>query len=220
MIPAVTAVRLTGAAHRGELPLLVLGPPLGTSATAAWSETAARLTDAFDVVAWDLPGHGHNRSVPEDPFTLEDLAAGVLAVVDEILLHRDEVGGSFSCAGVGLGGAVALQLLLDVPGRVRDAVVVDTETYAADACSAGGPLAFDLRERLGGISAPVLAASGTQDVAELIRGHALPEPPDDRDDHLGALETHLRAALASGVTVAEVQGLLDGLAPPPRGGGE
>ncbi len=32
-VPSITAVRLTGAAHRAELPLLVLGPSLGTSAT-------------------------------------------------------------------------------------------------------------------------------------------------------------------------------------------
>ena len=70
MIPAITAVRLTGAQHRAELPLLVLGPSLGTSATALWSACATHLTDAFDVVAWDLPGHGHNRSVPEERFTM------------------------------------------------------------------------------------------------------------------------------------------------------
>ena len=30
--PSISAVRMTGAAHREELPLLVLGPSLGTSA--------------------------------------------------------------------------------------------------------------------------------------------------------------------------------------------
>ena len=54
--PSITAVRMTGARHRAELPLLVLGPSLGTSATTLWTACAAGLTDAFDVVAWDLPG--------------------------------------------------------------------------------------------------------------------------------------------------------------------
>ena len=40
---------------------------------------AAGLTDAFDVVAWDLPGHGHNRAGARGPFTVAELAAGVLA---------------------------------------------------------------------------------------------------------------------------------------------
>ena len=64
--------------HRAELPLLVLGPSLGTSARSLWGDCATHLTDAFDVLAWDLPGHGHNRSVPEEPFTMAELAAGVL----------------------------------------------------------------------------------------------------------------------------------------------
>ena len=126
MIPAITAVRLNGARNRAELPLLVLGPSLGTSATTLWSACAARLTDVFDVVAWDLPGHGHNRSVPEEPFTCAELASGVLEVVDTLLTERGEPGGSFAYAGDSVGGAVGLQLLLDVPDRVGSAVLLCT----------------------------------------------------------------------------------------------
>ena len=78
MTPGITAVRMTGARHRDELPLLVLGPSLGTSASTLWTDCARGLTDVFDVVAWDLPGHGHNRAVPDEPFTMAELAAGVL----------------------------------------------------------------------------------------------------------------------------------------------
>lgn len=126
MIPAVTAVRLSGARNRAELPLLVLGPSLGTSATTLWSACAAELGDTFDLVAWDLPGHGHNRAVPEESFTMAELAAGVLHVVDDLLAQRDEVGGPFYYAGDSAGGAVGLQLLLDAPDRVRAAVLVAT----------------------------------------------------------------------------------------------
>jgi 3-oxoadipate enol-lactonase / 4-carboxymuconolactone decarboxylase len=132
MIPAITAVRLTGARHRAELPLLVLGPSLGTSATTLWSACAADLTDVFDVVAWDLPGHGHNRSVPEEPFTMEELAAGVLEVVDTLLAERGESGGSFAYGGDSVGGGVGLQLLLDVPDRVESAVLLCTGARIGD----------------------------------------------------------------------------------------
>ena len=132
VIPAITAVRLTGARHRAELPLLVLGPSLGTSATALWSACATHLTDAFDVVAWDLPGHGHNRSVPEEPFTMGELAAGVLEVVDTLLEQRGETGGSFAYAGDSVGGAVGVQLMLDVPGRVGSAVLLCTGARIGD----------------------------------------------------------------------------------------
>lgn len=135
MTPAITAVRLTGAARRAELPLLVLGPSLGTSATALWSDCAAGLTDAFDVLAWDLPGHGHNRAVPEEPLTIADLARGVLAVVDDVLDHRGETGGRFLYAGNSVGGAVGLQLLLDEPTRVGGAVLLCTGAQLGDAAT-------------------------------------------------------------------------------------
>jgi len=134
--PAVTAVRMTGAAGRAELPLLVLGPSLGTSAAALWTGAAAGLTAHFDVLAWDLPGHGHNRSVPDEPVTMADLAAGVLAVVDEVQAQRDgpdyQPGAPFAYAGVSVGGCVGLQLLLDAPQRVSSAVLLCTGARIGD----------------------------------------------------------------------------------------
>ncbi len=100
MIPAVTAVRMTGAARRAELPLLVLGPSLGTSAQTLWGACASRLTQSFDVLAWDLPGHGHNRAVPDEPYSMADLAHGVLRVVDDVLLGRDGPDDAFFYAGM------------------------------------------------------------------------------------------------------------------------
>jgi len=133
--PSITAVRMSGAKHRAELPLLVLGPSLGTTAATLWTACAVHLTDAFDVLAWDLPGHGHNRSVPDEPFTMAELAAGVLAVVDDILVERGELGGSFSYAGDSIGGAVGLQLLLDAPDRVRNAALLCTGARLGDESS-------------------------------------------------------------------------------------
>jgi 3-oxoadipate enol-lactonase/4-carboxymuconolactone decarboxylase len=131
MIPTITAVRMTGVANRAELPLLVLGPSLGTSAATLWSACAAGLTDAFDVVAWDLPGHGHNRSVPEEPFTMAELATGVLRVVDDVLAGRDS-GGTFHYAGDSVGGTVGLQLMLDVPHRIESAALLCTGARIGD----------------------------------------------------------------------------------------
>jgi len=180
VIPSVTAVRMTGARHRAELPLLVLGPSLGTSATALWSAAAAGLTDAFDVVAWDLPGHGHNRSVPDEAFTVAELTAGVLHVVDDLLAERGDVGGGFSYAGDSVGGAVGLQLMLDAPGRVTSAVLLGTGAQIGDPTSwaerapaddtayaavCGALAAYDVRDRLAEIGVPVLAVAGAEDVA-------------------------------------------------------
>jgi 3-oxoadipate enol-lactonase/4-carboxymuconolactone decarboxylase len=137
-VPTITAVRLTGSANRAELPLLVLGPSLGTSAATLWTACAAGLTGAFDVVAWDLPGHGYNTTVPEDSFTMDELAQGVLRVLEEILEQRDQFGGSFAYAGDSVGGCVGLQLLLDHPGRVTEAVLLCTGAKIGDASTWAG----------------------------------------------------------------------------------
>jgi 3-oxoadipate enol-lactonase/4-carboxymuconolactone decarboxylase len=220
VIPSITVVRMTGARHRAELPLLVLGPSLGTSAATLWTACAAGLTDAFDVVAWDLPGHGHNRGVPEEPFTMAELAAGVLRVVDDVLTERGQPRGPFFYAGDSVGGAVGLRLMLDAPDRVVAAALLCTgaqiaseETWTermSQVASSGTPVmvsgsaerwfgpgfvereperasallhalsdtvdegyvqvcgalaTYDVRDRLGRISAPVLAIAGSADVA-------------------------------------------------------
>lgn len=106
-VPQLTAVRLTpGPPSPGPgsgRPLLVVGSSLGTSSV-LWAECARRLAEDFDVVAFDLPGHG--RSAPTDePFTVEELAAGVVALVESLGGPR-----TFHYAGVSLGGAVGLAL--------------------------------------------------------------------------------------------------------------
>ncbi|MFE7718551.1 4-carboxymuconolactone decarboxylase [Nocardia rhizosphaerihabitans] len=128
-IPTVTGVQLADSA---TLPLLVCGPSLGTSAVALWSATADLLGRDFHVVAWDLPGHGHNRAEVTAGFTMAELAEGVLAFVEGVLAERGEPGGSFTYAGDSVGGAVGLQLLLDRPGRISAAVLACTAARIGD----------------------------------------------------------------------------------------
>ncbi|NHC22907.1 alpha/beta fold hydrolase [Nocardioides sp. IC4_145] len=121
MTASLTAVRLGG---RPDRPLLVLGPSLGTSANSLWGECARHLARDFQVVAWDLPGHGTNRAAVEEPLTVAGLAGGVLDLVDTMSqgLHAP----SFHYAGDSVGGAVGLQLLLDAPHRVESAALLCT----------------------------------------------------------------------------------------------
>ncbi len=120
-VPRITGVELAGRPH---LPLLVVGPSLGTSSRTLWSTAAGLLGDVFHVVGWDLPGHGGG---PVDgPFTLAELAGGVLRYVDEVTAGRGEDKARFAYAGVSLGGAVGLRLLLDAPARVRRAALLCT----------------------------------------------------------------------------------------------
>lgn len=148
-VPQITAVRLGGSPR---LPLLVLGPSLGTSARALWSSTAAHLADRFEVVAWDLPGHGTNPIVAR-PFTMAELAAGVLAMIDDMLAERGTTDDGFVYAGDSVGGAVGLHLLLDAPRRVDGAVLLCT------GATIGDPAAWHDR-------AALVRASGTAAVAD------------------------------------------------------
>ena len=50
----LTATGLAGSARATEV--LIAGPSLGTSVEALWTRCAAMLS--FEVVGWDLPGHG------------------------------------------------------------------------------------------------------------------------------------------------------------------
>ncbi|HEX3288073.1 MAG TPA: 4-carboxymuconolactone decarboxylase [Mycobacterium sp.] len=111
--------QIVGTDFGGDGELLLLGPSLGTSAKTMWSATAERLTQRAHVVGWDLPGHG--RSPAAEAFGMPELAAGVLALADDIA-----PGGTFHYAGDSIGGAVGLQLLLDAPGRLASATLLCT----------------------------------------------------------------------------------------------
>lgn len=128
-VPQITAVHLGGSP---TLPLLVLGPSLGTSARTLWSSAARYLSDRFEVIAWDLPGHGSNSAVA-DPFSMSELSAGVLAMIDDVLSSRAADDDSFVYAGDSVGGAVGLHLLLAAPERIDAAVLLCTGATIGEA---------------------------------------------------------------------------------------
>lgn len=97
-------------------PLIVLGPSLGTS-TLIWESTSALLANHYRLAAWDLPGHGASPAATE-PFTVGEIAFAVLDAVDA--LGEDH----FHYAGVSLGGAVGLELMLTASQRVDSAAII------------------------------------------------------------------------------------------------
>ncbi|UUL76870.1 alpha/beta hydrolase [Pseudarthrobacter sp. Fe7] len=101
--PALKAALLSPQRTLGDHPLLLVGPSLGTS-TILWNKVASLLGNDYDVVAWDLPGHGVSPAAGEG-FDVAALADAVVDLVDSIA-----PGENFHYAGVSLGGAVGLQL--------------------------------------------------------------------------------------------------------------
>jgi len=106
-------------------PLLVLGPSLGTTADGLWQVAASHLAHRFQVLAWDLPGHGRSP-VPTQPFSFGELARAVVGLADDAARDAGTAPGRFVYAGDSAGGAVGLQLLLDHPGRVSAAALICT----------------------------------------------------------------------------------------------
>ncbi|WP_020389614.1 alpha/beta fold hydrolase [Kribbella catacumbae] len=108
----LTATRLAGTS--GDL--LVVGPSLGTSVEALWGRCSRLLGHRFEVVGWDLPGHGRSR--PAAVFGVSDLADGVRGIASRLADGRRAW-----YAGDSLGGAVGLALAVD-PGPFAGVVVI------------------------------------------------------------------------------------------------
>ena len=123
--PVLAATPLAGTGADGAL--LVVGPSLGTAAGALWGSCAAQLA-GFEVVGWDLPGHGASRPAAAG-FTVKDLAASVRALASATAAGRP------SCyAGVSLGGAVAFELGL-APGPFRAVAALASASKIGEASS-------------------------------------------------------------------------------------
>lgn len=102
-----------------ETPALIFIHGSGDSAH-AWDAVIRQLgADAPDALALDLPGHGARaHESPPTPHTVVAYAAAVLADLNQRGLER------VLLAGHSLGSAIALQLALDAPERVRGIVLV------------------------------------------------------------------------------------------------
>ena len=127
-MPDLSATHLAGSPGEGDL--LIVGPSLGTSVTALWSECANVLGDKFEVVGWDLPGHGH--SDPARGFSVADLADAVVNLAEG---SRSE-GQRCWYAGVSLGGAVGIELAMRDQPFEAVAVIASAAKVGRSGCLA------------------------------------------------------------------------------------
>jgi pimeloyl-ACP methyl ester carboxylesterase len=225
MTPELTTLLLTartdGSAPDPTLPVLVVGPSLGTSVQSLWGPAITALAPHFTVIGWDLPGHGEGAPLPEDSegFSIEELAQAVVNTLEtQKSRHGVPTDVPTYYAGVSIAGAVALQIGLDHgsefaglasicsaakigtpegwkergelvakagtptqvigsaqrwfgPGFIEKNAFVSTDLLhnlqEADrfsyAFACGALAGFDVRDRLGEITTPVLALNGAED---------------------------------------------------------
>jgi 3-oxoadipate enol-lactonase len=99
-------------------PVLVLSNSLG-STVAMWDPQVPRLAERLRVVRYDHRGHG-GSPVPPGPYSLDDLGADAVALLDRLGLER------VHWCGLSLGGMVGMWLALNAPERIDRLVLCCT----------------------------------------------------------------------------------------------
>ena len=102
-------------------PVLVLGNSIGTT-RAVWEPQAAALRAHFRLLRFEYPGHG-GRPAPPGPYSIGDLAGGVLALLDAHQVER-----ALYC-GVSLGGMIGMWLAAHAPERIAGLGLCCTSAY-------------------------------------------------------------------------------------------
>ena len=107
----------------GDPVLLIMGHAYGSE---MWHRTAPALVASYRVLRFDNRGVGRS-SDPPGPYPVPLMADDALAVLDAASAASAHV------YGVSMGGAIALQLALDYPGRVRSLTLGCTAASAEGA---------------------------------------------------------------------------------------
>ncbi|MGQ4272903.1 3-oxoadipate enol-lactonase [Terrihabitans sp. B22-R8] len=102
-------------------PPLVLSNSMGTTHE-MWQPQLAAFAQRFRVVRYDRRGHGQSDS-PEAPYTIEELAADSLAVMDAAGVTKAH------WLGLSMGGMIGLWIAANAPERVEKLVVSSAATF-------------------------------------------------------------------------------------------
>lgn len=202
----------------GDAPVLILGNSLGTS-TAVWDRQVPDLRRSFRLLRYELPGHGDAAAWP-GPYTIAELGAGVLALLDSLGIQRAGYG------GISLGGMIGMWLAAAAPERIAALGLVCTSAYL--------PPADGWRDRASQVRAAGMSSIAAQVIGRWFTAdYAAREPAvvgsvramldqTDPEGYAGCCEAiaemDLRAALAAvGAPTLVLAGEADPATPPEHG---
>jgi 3-oxoadipate enol-lactonase len=131
-------------------PVLLLGGSLGTTLD-IWEPQVAALSATHRVIRFEHRGHG-GSPVPNGPYTMDELGADVVTMLDRLGLAR------VSYCGLSIGGMVGQWLGINAPARVDRLILLCTAAHL--------PPASGWRER----AAAVRAAGTPEVVADAVLG--------------------------------------------------
>lgn len=103
---------------REDGPVLVFSNSLGTT-HAMWDGQLEPLAERFRILRYDSRGHGKS-SVPDGPYTIEELGKDLLQLLDSLGIER------FRFCGLSMGGMVGQWIAVNEPGRVQQLVLCNT----------------------------------------------------------------------------------------------
>jgi len=211
---------------QGEATLLLVN---GYSASSlAWPrEWVAGLAESFRVIMPDNRGSGFSRQV-ETPFSIADMAADLVDVLDDAEVDRAVV------MGHSMGGMIAQQLALDAPRRVAGLALVGTRppvprftppsprvlTALMRPVLPGESLRAYLRRLWALAAAPGFAAAEPEAIEELVDQTAeRPTPRAMLTAQLRAMSGwgHAERLARLGLPTAIVHGSVDRFVPPANG---
>lgn len=111
----------------------------GTSASLhTWEGWVSALKGQHRVIRFDLPGFGLTGPSPDHQYTVQRYVRFITAVYDHFGLQHSVLGGN------SLGGALAWETALALPGRVDKLILVDAAGYPMTAQSV--PIGFKLAQ--------------------------------------------------------------------------
>ena len=120
--PDGTVFDLSGPANA---PVVVMIHGLGLN-RACWQWTIPALTEQYQVLSYDLYGHGQSAAPPENP-SLELFSRQLAELLDHCGLTRAAI------AGFSLGGMIARRFAQDMPDRVTALVILHSPHKRSDA---------------------------------------------------------------------------------------
>jgi len=149
----------------GKGPVLLLIHGTG-AATHSWRDLAPQLAKNYEVVAFDLPGHGFTQPIPGGIYSLPRMAAVILALLGELKLKPESI------VGHSAGAAIALRMALDAEEPPKAIISLNGALMPFPGAAFFLYPALARLLFLNPLAAPLLAwrASSPSAVARVIRG--------------------------------------------------
>jgi 3-oxoadipate enol-lactonase len=104
-----------------DAPVVALSCSLGTDLS-MWDPQTRRLSARWRVLRYDMRGHGASPA-PDGPYSIEDLGADLLALLDRLEIERA------SLCGVSIGGMMSIWAAAHAPERVERLAVCCSSAY-------------------------------------------------------------------------------------------